>query len=103
MKMIKDRIKVILHRGSHQIGGVCTEIAAGRTRLVFDLGMPMEGEGNQDKLRIEGVTYGNERCDGIFLTHYHGDHVGEVPDVLPESQCTWVKPQKKFLWRSRNI
>ena len=50
--MIKDRIKVILHRGSHQIGGVCTEIAAGRTRLVFDLGMPMEGEGNQDKLRI---------------------------------------------------
>lgn len=97
MKMIKDRIKVILHRGAHQIGGVCTEIAAGRTRLVFDLGMPMEGEGNQDKLRIEGVTYGNERCDGIFLTHYHGDHVGEVPDVLPGIPVYMGKAAKEIL------
>ena len=76
-------IKVIIHRGASQIGGVCTEVSTYDTRIFFDLGTPLEGEGNQNKLSVEGLTYGDQNADAVFLTHYYGDHVGEVPDILP--------------------
>lgn len=81
--MKNDGIKIILHRGSAQIGGVCTELSTKNTRIIFDLGAPLEGEGNQERLVICGVTNGPLDCDAVFLTHYHGDHVGEIPDLLP--------------------
>jgi len=28
------------------------------------------------ELKIEGLNYDGEKCDGVFFTHYHGDHVG---------------------------
>ena len=80
--MNRENISVILHRGAHQIGGVCTEIRTENTRILFDLGMPLEGEGQKNPLRIAGVTEGDADCDGVFLTHYHGDHVGEIPHLL---------------------
>ena len=75
------KIKIILHRGARQIGGVCTEIATDETRVLFDFGSPLEDEGDQNPLDIDGVTKGQIDCDAVFLTHYHGDHVGEVPSI----------------------
>lgn len=76
-----NEVKVTVHRGSHQIGGCCTEIEYLSTRIVIDMGMPLP-ENEQNELEIEGITKGETNCDGIFLTHYHGDHIGEVPNIM---------------------
>ncbi len=92
-----SKVRVIIHRGTNQIGGVCTEVATDNTRIFFDFGSPLEGEGNQDKLEIEGVTKGKVNCDGIFLTHYHGDHVGEIPFIDASIPIYMEKTARKIL------
>lgn len=90
-------IKVIPHRGMRQIGGVCTEIATDTARILFDFGSPLEGEGDQDPLIVEGVTKGETDCDAIFLTHYHGDHVGEIPRIKAGIPVYMQKTARKLL------
>lgn len=90
-------IKVIPHRGMRQIGGVCTEIATDTARILFDFGSPLEGEGDQDLLSVEGVTKGETDCDAIFLTHYHGDHVGEIPRIKAGIPVYMQKTARKLL------
>ncbi len=91
------KIKVIPHRGMRQIGGVCTEIATDETRILFDFGSPLEDEGDQKPLNIEGVTKGEVDCDAVFLTHYHGDHVGEVPSIKAGIPVYMQKTAKRIL------
>ena len=93
----KNKIRVIPHRGAMQIGGVCTEIATDNARILFDFGAPLEGEGRQDKLDIDGVTTGKVNCDAVFLTHYHGDHVGEVPNIMADIPVYMHKTARKIL------
>ena len=80
-----------------QIGGVCTEIATDETRVLFDFGSPLEDEGDQNPLSIEGITKGEVDCDAIFLTHYHGDHVGEIPSIKAGIPVYMQKTARKLL------
>ncbi len=96
------KIKVIIQRGTSQIGGVCTEIATDEARIFFDVGAPLEGEGNQNKLDIEGLTKGICNTDAIFLTHYHGDHIGEIQFVLESIPIYMEKTAKRILEIQQN-
>lgn len=87
-----DKVKITVHRGSHQIGGCCTAIEYLSTRILIDMGLPLPGY-EHNELQIEGVTKGKTRCAGVFLTHYHGDHIGEVSKIITQipvyaSSCT---------------
>ncbi len=93
----EDKIRIIPHRGAMQIGGVCTEIATDNARILFDFGSPLEGEERQDVLDIDGVTSGKANCDAVFLTHYHGDHVGEVPNIMADIPVYMQKTALKIL------
>ena len=90
-------IRVIPHRGTCQIGGVCTEISTDKTRLLFDFGDALEGEGDQGFLHLYGITEGDANCQGIFLTHYHGDHIGQIPRVMREIPVYMNKTAKDIL------
>ena len=74
-------VKVVVHRGTHQIGGCCTEIRTDKTRILIDFGSNLP-ESDSSVLSIPGVTSFGKRCDGIFITHNHGDHIGELVFVL---------------------
>jgi len=37
-------MKLIIHRGTHEIGGSCVEIETDKTRILIDFGMPLVGE-----------------------------------------------------------
>lgn len=93
----ENKIRVIPRRGAMQIGGVCTEIATDNTRIMFDFGSPLEGEGRQDVLDIDGVTTGKTNCDAVFITHYHGDHVGEVPNIMADIPVYMHKTAREIL------
>jgi hypothetical protein len=34
-------MRLTIHRGSHEIGGTCVELATGATRIVLDAGLPL--------------------------------------------------------------
>ncbi len=75
---------IIIHRGTNQIGGCVTEIKTDNARIFVDMGDELpsyEGIGN---FEIDGLTSGKVNCDAVFITHYHGDHVGLYKKVLPD-------------------
>lgn len=74
---------VTIYRGTHQIGGCVTEYRTKTTRILVDLGSPLPGAPEQEPIRLPGVTESGEPCQGVFFTHYHGDHMGEIYRVLP--------------------
>jgi len=34
-------MKIIIHRGTHEIGGSCVEIQSKKSRILMDIGMPL--------------------------------------------------------------
>ncbi len=80
-------MNIIIHRGTHQIGGCVTEINTSNTRILIDVGKELPDINHLatiDSFALEGVTYGDARCDAVFFTHYHGDHTGLFSCVDPQ-------------------
>ena len=73
-------MEVIIHRGTHQIGGCATEYRTKNTRIFIDFGAELDSE-NAKLFDIEGVTKGETNCDAVFFTHYHGDHIGLLDTI----------------------
>ena len=73
-----------IHRGTNQIGGCITEISSSRARIIIDMGEELPSEAQKTDIEIEGVTTGEPNCNAVFITHYHGDHVGLYSKILPE-------------------
>ena len=102
-------MEIIIHRGTHQIGGCVTEIKTEEARIIIDMGTPLPGSKTENEtgaaeeevIALPGVTVPvamdgeadkNENaqmiksrsCDAVFITHYHGDHIGRIDALLPE-------------------
>lgn len=79
-------MKLCIHRGTHQIGGIAAEISTTSTRILIDMGDELSLDPNfvSAPLNIPGVTDGNGHCDAVLFTHYHGDHTGQMLRIRPE-------------------
>jgi len=101
-------MKIIIHRGTHEIGGSCLELTSnsGLTRLIIDIGLPLVNPDrspfewnkykayNTDQLlkekilpRITGLYEdGEPSVSAVLLSHAHLDHYGLFrfihPDIL---------------------
>lgn len=76
-------MQIIIHRGTHQIGGVATEIRTTTTRILIDMGdeLSLEDRFTPAPLSIPGVTDTNGNCAAVLFTHNHGDHVGQLKNI----------------------
>ncbi len=79
----------MIHRGSSQIGGCCTQISTGESRILIDFGASLPGTdqnaGIKDSEMFQKV-FGSVWKGAVLFTHYHGDHYGlfkEIPDDVP--------------------
>ena len=79
------KTKIVIHRGTNQIGGCVTEIKTENHRIFIDFGEELPGtESDTHDLKIEGLNYEGKKCDGVFFTHYHGDHIGMFQTIQKE-------------------
>lgn len=79
-------MKLCIHRGTHQIGGIAAKIATETTRILIDMGdeLSLDPGFVSAPLHIPGVTDANGRCDAVLFTHYHGDHTGQMLRIRPD-------------------
>lgn len=112
-------MRITIHRGAHQIGGSCVEIATDKTRILLDIGLPLEdGTVSRTQKRINKAQAEEEArgwCEGIdavFISHYHGDHMGLIDAVPVETPVymsapairAYILPQVIFSYvRQRNL
>ena len=79
-------MKITIHRGTDQIGGCVTEYENEGWRLFVDYGEQLPGAKHTAPLDIEGLTKGDLSKSALLITHYHGDHIGNItklPKDLP--------------------
>ena len=91
-------MKIIIHRGTHGIGGSCVEIQSKKSRILIDIGMPLvKKDGDRFDFREYENTPGPElvkekvlpdiggvyawdtkkkMIDGVLISHPHIDHYG---------------------------
>jgi ribonuclease J len=76
-------MKVCIHRGTKQIGGSCVEIEASGSRIIVDLGLPLDAVETDPALvpHISGLREDDPSLLAIVLSHGHRDHWGLIPKV----------------------
>ena len=79
-------MNIVVHRGTHQIGGSAIEISTASTRIMLDFGneLSLDEKYTPINLDIDGVTKEKPDCDGIVISHYHMDHLGQLTSSLSE-------------------
>src|SRR5688572_1875739 len=76
-------MRVRIHRGAHEVGGSCIEVEASDSRIVLDVGRPL------DALRDEfvplpdvtGLREQDPSLLGLIISHGHQDHWGLIDQV----------------------
>ena len=101
-------MKIIIHRGTKEIGGSCVEVATATTRVIVDLGMPLVAPWDKkEKLDSSGFSRKSSKdllemgilppakglyamdgdgasVDAVVLSHPHMDHYGLLGHIRPE-------------------
>ena len=97
-------MRIIIHRGGHEIGGTGVELSTTKSRIIIDFGMPLqdaggadfnertlEGKSLQDLITddvlfdIKGLYRGSRpSIDAILISHSHKDHYGLLPYIHPD-------------------
>ena len=75
-------MKLTIHRGTNQIGGCVTEIESGGFKIFIDFGEQLPGTEKKELQPIDGLNSGDVSKSALFITHYHGDHIGKICDTL---------------------
>lgn len=78
-------MNITIHRGSKEIGGSCVEIAHDGKRILIDMGLPLDADGNDRRYlpNIPGLDGSDPSLLGIMISHPHLDHFGLLAHVSP--------------------
>lgn len=79
-------MRVRIHRGTREIGGTCIELESAGSRILLDLGLPLNAVdlASTPLPDVEGLAESSATLLGIVLSHGHRDHWGLIPKVHPQ-------------------
>lgn len=90
-------MKLHIYRGQNQIGGNIIEISTDTTKILLDVGLELDDDSNQTLPEIHGL-FDYAGYDAIFISHYHGDHIGlayyahkDIPIYIGEASYNIIK------------
>jgi ribonuclease J len=78
--------RVCIHRGTQQIGGTCIELACEGSRILLDLGLPLDaGDADPATLLpdVPGLLKPDPGLLALVVSHGHADHWGLAPYAAP--------------------
>ncbi|MFA5033966.1 MAG: MBL fold metallo-hydrolase [bacterium] len=111
-------MKIIIHRGTKEIGGTCIELKSKNTTILLDFGLPLVYKGEEfdsskyknesvESLKalkilpdIQGIYKGdsqNNTVSAIVLSHSHLDHYGLLDKLKPEIPIYLSAGAKKMI------
>ena len=117
-------MRLVIHRGTQEIGGSCVELRSGKSRILIDFGMPLVNDKKEpfnskilarkspDSLkklkilpRIKGLYKGEKKSvDAILISHSHLDHYGllrhvhsRIPVYMSEGAGILIEISNTFL------
>jgi len=123
-------MKLIIHRGTKEIGGSCVELQSEKARIIIDIGMPLVNDRNErfDNKIIEGKSiseltenrtlpkinglYAGEQkeIDAVLISHPHQDHYGllkyinqEIPVYLSKGAFALIQASDIFIPVKTNL
>lgn len=76
-------MNIKIHRGQNQIGGSIIEISSNTTKIILDAGSELD-EKEPIAPAILGLFSSEASYNAVFISHYHGDHIGLCDKVIPE-------------------
>lgn len=76
-------MRVRIHRGSKEIGGNCVEVEHAGSRIVLDIGRPLDARLDDEfpLPAVAGFDGGDPSLLGVVISHAHPDHYGLVPGI----------------------
>jgi ribonuclease J len=69
-------LKVIIHKGSQEIGGTCIQLSSGKTSILLDAGLPLSADS-------KSVDLSRLIVDALLVSHPHQDHFGLMATLPP--------------------
>ena len=69
-------MQVIIHKGSHEIGGTCIQLSSGKTTILLDVGLPLSKDSRP-------VDVSRLAVDAVLISHPHQDHFGLMASLPP--------------------
>ena len=74
-------MKLRVHRGTRQTGGTCIELESAGSRVLLDLGLPLNSPNVASAAlpKVPGLQEPGASLLAIVLSHGHRDHWGLVP------------------------
>jgi ribonuclease J len=122
-------MKLTVHRGTNEIGGICIEVQSGKSKILLDFGMPLVNKSGDsfnfkqfanlsvNELIKNGVlpniakAYSKKTdISGVLISHPHSDHYGlmqflnkDIPVFLGMATHEILKLNNIFLYQNNTI
>jgi ribonuclease J len=92
-------VRVQIHRGTREIGGTCIELESADSRILLDLGLPLDAVdlASTPLPEIEGLRDGGAGLLAVVLSHGHRDHWGLIPKINPEIPLVMGKATESII------
>lgn len=87
-------MKLIIHKGSQEIGGTCIQLTQDATTILLDLGLPLRKESKP-------IDVSTLKPEAIFVSHPHQDHYGLIVDADPSIPIYMSELSKRLIDAAR--
>ena len=87
-------MQVIIHKGSHEIGGTCIQISSGKTTILLDVGLPLSADSRP-------VDVSRLAADAVLISHSHRDHFGLMASLPPSTPIYMGKLARRLIDATR--